>query len=406
MDHPIIASRLDTDFYKLTMALFIWKRWREVPVKYALTNRTVGVPLAELIDSGELREQLDHLKHLQLSQAEADYLLSLGLDAEFVRWLSEQRTLPDYGLGVKDGQYVLEFAGSWLDTIWWETPALAILNELANRAFMRQAGQTWQDAWAEGERRLLPKLEQLTLADLIKLITEFGTRRRWSRAWQEKTVHLTLERAPNLLAGTSNVALARTTGLPARGTMAHELSMAYQGIYGLGDSGLRASQKWLLGHWWEEFGKQLSIALTDTYGSEVFFQDFTFQQATNWKGLRQDSGDPVAFGNRAIDFYRRCGIDPCTKLVMFSDGLTAERMLELERHFRGRIKTAYGWGTNFTNDCGYQPLSLVIKLVEANGQPTVKLSDNLNKAIGPKAAVERVKRVFGYTNTLRQECVY
>jgi nicotinate phosphoribosyltransferase len=182
--------------------------------------------------------------------------------------------------------------------------------------------------------------------------------------------------------------------------------MVMAGIMHDNDDTIRASHNRILQEWWEEYGWGLSIALTDTYGSAFFFHDMTAEQARNWKGLRQDSGDPIAFGEAAIGFYQRHGIDPHDKLLIFSDGLDLGTILKLADHFAGRIRISFGWGTNLTNDLGFGALSLVIKAVEANGQRAVKLSDNLAKATGEPPDIARFKRIFGYTVTTYTECTY
>jgi nicotinate phosphoribosyltransferase len=195
-------------------------------------------------------------------------------------------------------------------------------------------------------------------------------------------------------------------GLLPIGTLAHEMYMVMAGLMADRDDSLRASHNRVLQEWWEEYGWGLSIALTDTYGSAFFFRDMTAAQAHAWKGLRQDSGDPMAFGEHALAFYEQHGVDPRNKLLVFSDGLDLGTILKLADHFAGRIQVTFGWGTNLTNDLGFEALSLVIKVVEANGQRTVKLSDNLAKATGEAQDVARYKRVFGHTVTAFEECTY
>jgi nicotinate phosphoribosyltransferase len=172
------------------------------------------------------------------------------------------------------------------------------------------------------------------------------------------------------------------------------------------DDTIRASHNRVLREWWEEYGVGLSIALTDNYGTDFFFRDMTAEQARVWKGLRQDSGDPMAFGEKAIAFYERHGIDPREKLIVFSDGLDLGTIVKLADHFAGRIRVSFGWGTNLTNDVGFEALSLVIKVIEAHGHPTVKLSDNLAKATGEAPDIEHFKRIFGHTVTTFEECRY
>jgi nicotinate phosphoribosyltransferase len=258
---------------------------------------------------------------------------------------------------------------------------------------------------ATGTLRLAEKINILRARPDITF-SDFGTRRRFSRSWQEYVIRVLAQEIPGQLLGTSNTAMAMQYGLLPMGTMAHELYMVMAGIMAESDATIRASHNRVLQEWWEEYGWGLSIALTDTYGSDFFFRDMTTAQARAWKGLRQDSGDPLAFGEKAIAFYERHGIDPRDKLIVFSDGLDLGTIVKLADHFAGRIGVSFGWGTNLTNDLGFEALSLVIKVVEANGRRAVKLSDNLAKATGDAPDIERFKRIFGYTVTTFEECKY
>ena len=211
---------------------------------------------------------------------------------------------------------------------------------------------------------------------------------------------------PQQFLGTSNTAMAMQYGLLPMGTLAHEMYMVMAGMMADNDATIRASHNRVLQEWWDEYGWGLSIALTDTYGSDFFFRDMTAAAGAAWKGLRQDSGDPMAFGEKAIAFYERHGVDPRDKLLVFSDGLDLGTIIKLADHFAGRIRVSFGWGTNLTNDLGLEALSLVIKVVEANGRRTVKLSDNLAKATGEGHDIERYKRIFGHTVTTFEACKY
>ena len=190
------------------------------------------------------------------------------------------------------------------------------------------------------------------------------------------------------------------------GTSAHEMFMVLAGAMDTDDEAVRASYQEVMRRWYEHYGFELSVALTDTFGSNYHFRVMTKRQAEVWKGLRQDSDDPVAYGEKAIRFYQSHEIDPCEKLIIFSDGLEIEPIVKLYRHFRGRIKTSFGWGTNLTNDLSLKALSLVIKPVMANGRGLVKLSDNPAKAIGTPEDIERYKRIFGYQEGEYKECKY
>ena len=184
------------------------------------------------------------------------------------------------------------------------------------------------------------------------------------------------------------------------------MDMAYSGIFHGSDEDIRSSHQKVIQDWWNEYGVGLSIALTDTYGTDFFFQDMTPEQAVQWKGLRQDSGDPFVFTDKALAFYQRCGVDYLKKFIVFSDGLDVGTIIKLADYCKGKVKATFGWGTNLTNDLGFPALSLIVKLIESNGHGTVKLSDNLAKALGKPEDVERFKKIFGYTGTEYKEVKY
>jgi nicotinate phosphoribosyltransferase len=183
-------------------------------------------------------------------------------------------------------------------------------------------------------------------------------------------------------------------GVVPMGTSAHEMFMVMAGIHGASDAEMRASHGRTVQDWWDEYGWGLSIALTDTYGTDFTFRSMPQEQARAWKGLRQDSGDPFAFAEKAIAFYEGHGIDPSEKMVIFSDGLDVGRMVELHDRLSDRLEVTFGWGTNLTNDLGVEPLSIIVKTVEGAGQRLVKLTDDPAKAVGSPADIARYKQIF------------
>jgi nicotinate phosphoribosyltransferase len=408
----IITSVLDTDFYKLTMGQFIFDKYPDVPVKYSFKNRTANVFLAQHIREGDFRRELDHVRDLRLTDNEAAYLLGLRASGrqlfseryiEFLRGLR----LPDYTVTVSENNIDVSVAGNWGEAIYWEIFILSTLNELYFRSLrerLRYNGK--KEVFAEGLQRLDRKISLLKAGPPVSF-SDFGTRRRFSREWHDLVIcRLCSDLPGTMFTGTSNVFLARKYGIAPIGTMAHELFMVMSGIMHGDESMIYASHNRVLQDWWDYYGADLAIALTDTYSTDFFFRDMTHEQTRNYRGLRQDSGDPIAFGEQAIRFYESRGIDPREKVIVFSDGLDIDTILRLAGHFAGRINYAFGWGTNLTNDLGFGPLSLVVKVVEACGHATVKLSDNLAKAIGAQQDIERFKRIFGYTGTTHEECRY
>ena len=402
---PIVRSLIDTDFYKLLMCQSIFRNRPDTSVTFSLINRTKTVRLAELIDEGELREQLDHVRSLSLSRGESTWLRGNTFYGkrqmfrpDFMEFLEGLR-LPPYQLEKRKGQYELTFEGTWPQVMLWEIPALAILMELRSRAVLKDMGRfELQVLYARAMTRLWEKVQ--TLRQLTDLrIADFGTRRRHSFLWQDWCVQAMIEGLGERFTGTSNCLIAMRRDIEAIGTNAHELPMIYAALAD-SDAELRQAPYEVLADWHEEHEGNLRIILPDTYGTEGFLKHAPDWLA-GWTGIRIDSGAPAEGAEAAIRWWRDRGEDPRQKLIIFSDGLDVDRIVALHRQFHGRVKVSFGWGTLVTNDFrgfvpgdGLAPFSLVCKAVAADGRPTVKLSDNPAKAMGPAAEIERYKRVF------------
>jgi nicotinate phosphoribosyltransferase len=425
---PIVRSLLDTDFYKLLMAQFILQHYPDTEVTFGLHNRTHAVRLAEIVPEAELRAQLDHVRTLSFRENELIWIAGATFYGQarifsppFIEFLRTLR-LPDYDLRVKDGQYVLTFTGRWAETTWWEVHALAIVSELRARAGLRLRGEMELDfLYACAKSKLLAKLQRLKgLKDLA--LSEFGTRRRHSFLWQEWVVRAMAEVLGPAFVGTSNAFLAFKHGLDAKGTNAHELPMTLAAL-APNDAALKAAQYELLAQWQTAYSGNLLVALPDTFGTTQFLRNAPAWLAKDWRGFRPDSKSPFEAGDEIAAWLKGHGVDPMDRFVLFSDGLDVaidgfephgEDICAIYRYFEGRIGLAYGWGTNATNDfrgCDpqgtdlFDPISLVCKVVAADGRPAVKLSDNFSKASGPAEEVERYRRVFG-SEGLRGAPVY
>ena len=408
---PIINSLLDTDYYKYTMGQFAWKYFPKVKVKYAFKNRTKSVKLGEFIYTKELLEQLDSVRSLRFSFDELDYLKSLGVfSKDYLAFLNTLILPPVYVSIKEDNTLVIETEGTWPEAIFWETFILSIVNELYyEKLISKDSGVAYfakrREIVTEGKAKLADKIYKMNLKP-FKFV-DFGTRRRFSGKWQNYVVSLLSKSIKdNNFLGTSNVYLAKKYNIKPIGTLAHELPMVLAGLDDYNLDVLKASHDKMLTLWEYLYGKDLSIALTDTFGTDFFFRDFSEEKAKFWKGLRQDSGDPYEFAIKTLKFYRDKGIDPKKKLIVFSDGLTIDKIMSLEKACKDKFITTYGWGTNLTNDMGYKPLSIVVKAVEANRRPLIKLSDNLAKAIGNKKTMEKYKKVFVYNNTFTEATLY
>ncbi|MBM2576052.1 nicotinate phosphoribosyltransferase [Jannaschia sp. Os4] len=402
---PIVRSLIDTDFYKLLMCQSVFRNRPDVTVTFSLINRTTAVPLAHLIDEGELREQLDHIRTLSLTRGESTWMRGNTFYGkrsifrpDFMDWLEGLR-LPPYHLERVGDQYELTFEGAWPEVMLWEIPALATIMELRARAVLLDMGRfELQVLYARAMTRVWEKIERLRRLDGLR-IADFGTRRRHGFLWQDWCVQAMSEGLGDRFIGTSNCLIAKTRDLEAIGTNAHELPMVYAAL-ARDDTELARAPYDVLADWHEEHDGNLRIILPDTYGTERFLERAPDWLAS-WTGIRVDSGDPAAAAEAAIAWWRARGEDPSGKLLIFSDGLDVEVIESLHARFSGRVRVSFGWGTMLTNDFRglvgdrLAPFSLVCKAVAADGRPTVKLSDNAAKAMGPEAEVERYRRVFG-----------
>lgn len=403
---PIVRSLIDTDFYKLLMAQSVFRNRPDTEVTFSLINRSSHLKLAEMIDEGELREHLDHTRSLSLSRGESTWLrgnMFYGKRAmfrpDFMEWFENLR-LPPYHLEKRDGQYELTFEGKWPEVMMWEIPALAVIMELRSRAVLKDMGLfELRVLYARALTRVWEKIERLRKIDPLG-VADFGTRRRHGYLWQDLCVQAMIEGLGPKFTGTSNCLIAMKREVEAIGTNAHELPMVYSAL-ATSDADLVNAPYRVLEDWQDEHDGNLLIILPDTYGTAEFLAHAP-DWLRHWTGIRIDSGDPAEGAEAAISWWQSIGEDPRRKLVIFSDGLDVDKIEELSARFRGRVKVGFGWGTLLTNDFrglvpddALAPFSLVCKAVAANGRPTVKLSDNPNKAMGPADEIARYKRVFG-----------
>ena len=411
---PIVRSLIDTDFYKLLMCQSVFRNKRDTQVTFSLINRSKHVPLAKLIDEGELREQLDHIRSLSLRRGESTWLRGNTFygkrqmfRSDFMEWFEGLR-LPPYHLERVGDQYELTFEGAWPEVMLWEIPALSVLMELRGRAVLEEMGKfELQVLYARAMTKLWEKIDRLRKVPDLR-IADFGTRRRHSFLWQDWCVQAMVEGLGDSFVGTSNCLIAKNRDLEAIGTNAHELPMVYAAL-AKDDDALAKAPYDVLADWHEEHDGNLRMILPDTYGTEGFLRAAPDWLA-GWTGIRIDSGDPATGAETAIRWWTERGEDPTKKLVIFSDGLDENKILELHAQFAGRVRVSFGWGTLLTNDFRgltpddrLAPFSLVCKAVAANGRATVKLSDNPNKAMGPADQIDRYKRVFAVGDQVRQD---
>jgi nicotinate phosphoribosyltransferase len=412
---PIIRSLLDTDFYKLLMLQWIWRLHPKVQVTFSVVNRTRSVRIAEEIDEKELRDQLDHARTLAFSKKEMIWLAGNSFYGraqifapDFLEWLQDFQ-LPDYELRKENGQYTLHFQGPWTGTTMWEIPTLAIISELRARAAMRDLGRFTLDVlYARAKAKLWTKVERLARLPDLRL-SDFGTRRRHGFLWQRWCVEALKEGLGHAFVGSSNVLLAMENDLEAIGTNGHELPMVMGALAG-SDAELKQVPYRVLEDWQRHYGGNLLIVLPDAFGTAAFLRDAP-DWVADWSGFRPDSAPPIEAGEMIMAWWRARGRDPRNKLLVFSDALDVDAIEAAYRHFSGRVRMSFGWGTNLTNDFeGCAPkrndalkaISLVCKVTAANGRPAVKLSDNPNKAIGSPREIDRYLRLFGAEGRIEQ----
>ncbi len=347
-----------------------------------MINRSRHVRLAEIIDEGELRAQLDHARTIRFAKKELIWLAGNTFygkthmfSPDFINWLATFR-LPEYELRKVEGQYELHFHGPWTHTTMWEIPALAILNELRSRAVMKGQGRFALDVlYARAKAKLWTKVERLRKLEGLRL-SDFGT--------------------------------AMDNDLEAIGTNAHEMPMVAAAL-AKDDDELRWAPYRILDQWRHTYAGNLLIALPDAFGTKAFLRDAP-EWVADWTGFRPDSAPPIEAGEEIIDWWKQKGRNPKEKLLVFSDAMDVGSIEETYHRFSGRVRISFGWGTNLTNDfvgcppdgsVNIDPISIVCKVTSVDGHPAVKLSDNPEKATGSLAEIERYLRVFGDAGRVR-----
>jgi nicotinate phosphoribosyltransferase len=411
----IITSLLDTDLYKFTMMQVVLHHFPAAEVEYRFKCRNQGISLSPYVD--EIRAEIKSLCQLRFQPDELAYLRSMRFNKrDFVDFLGlfhlDERNI--HVAALDNGDIDISIKGPWLHTILFEVPVLAIVNEV----YFRNLRPT--PDMAKGRARLDAKIAQLQVSGLEQLrIADYGTRRRFSGVWHEEILRTLMARLgtgarfpftgskedggePRIgqFAGTSNVYYAMRLGLTPLGTMAHEYLQACQAL----GPRLRDSQIFGFEVWAKEYRGDLGIALSDVYGMSAFLRDFDMYFCKLFDGARHDSGDPFAWGERLLAHYAANRCDPQTKTLIFSDGLTIPRIVELYQQFRGRCQLAFGIGTNLTNDMGdppdHVPLQIVIKMVRCNEQPVAKLSDTPSKNMcEDEKYVAYLRQVFDITRS-------
>ena len=364
---PIIRSLLDTDLYKFTMHQVMFHKHTNLTGTYVFKCRNKDIKFTYAMLQ-EINEQIDHLCTLSFTEEELNYLSSIRfIKPDYVEFLRLYKPLRRYvTTDLKDnGELSVRITGPLFNVMHFEIYLLEIINEVYFRMQYDYA-KLKDSALIKASH----KIEKFIHGDYDFNFAEFGCRRRLSREWQEYIVKQML--ATGHCVGTSNVYLAMKYGIKPIGTYAHEYVQMYQGIEELP---VAYSNKRALDEWFEEYNGDLGTALTDTLTTDCFLKDFDLKQATLYSGVRHDSGDPYAWGEKISAHYEKLGIDPKTKTLLFSDSLNFDKAQEIYEHFKGRVKVSFGIGTFITNDTNVDALNIVIKLQYVNGRPVAKISD-------------------------------
>ena len=371
---PVICSLLDTDLYKFNMDQVIFHKHTDLCGEYYFRCRNAGVVFTpEMFE--EINAQIDHLCSLTFTVDELNYLRSIRfIKNDYVEFLRLWRPIRDYveTALTDEGRLEIVVKGPLFSAMQFEIFLLEIVNEVYFRMKYDYAVLR-----AAAEEKLCEKIRCFREGRYTFKFAEFGCRRRLSREWEEEVLRRLTAETDNCV-GTSNVYLAMKYDLTPIGTYAHEYVQMYQGIDSIP---LAYTNHYAMEDWYNEYKGDNGTALTDTITTDLFLLDFNRSMVNNFTGVRHDSGDPFAWGEKMIAHYEKYGADPMSKQLLFSDGLDFDKAQALYDYFRGRTKVSFGIGTFCSNDTCEQALNIVIKLQTVNGRAVAKLSDTPGKAM-------------------------
>lgn len=385
------GSILDQDLYKFCMQQAVLQHYPSVDVEYGFINRdSLGTKFNQQAYSW-LVTQISGMEKITAAPADLDYLRHQCpyLSEDYLKYLETFRFRPKSEIHAQldsEGALHLTIKGNWAQVILYEVPLLALISE----SYYRFVDTQWDH---QGQlEKIQAKGTRLRQAQCQ--FAEFGTRRRRDFSTQD----IVVQGLTSTCQGTSNVYLARKYGLKPIGTVGHEWTMgvaALEGTYEMGNS-------LALRKWYQTFGSNLAVALTDTFGTRAFFANFDKELATEYVGVRHDSGDPLRFVEQVHRHYKQLGIDPGSKMVVFSDGLTIDKAIEIKQCCeRWGLRSSFGIGTHFTNDFeGSRALNIVLKLLKCGGRGCVKLSDDAGKYTGQPEEVQYAQSVLNGSGLL------
>ena len=371
---PIVVSLLDTDLYKFNMDQVIFHKHTDLCGQYYFKCRNEGVKFTPEM-AEEIEAQIDHLCSLRFTKEELDYLRSIRfIKIDYVEFLRLYHPIRDYvTVSLSDeGELSILVDGPLFSAMQFEIFLLEIVNEV----YFRMA-YDYDALLASAKERLDDKIKKLNDGTYTFNFAEFGCRRRLSREWEDEVIRRLITETKSCV-GTSNVYLAMKYNVTPIGTYAHEFVQMYQGIDSIP---LAYTNHYAMKDWYDEYNGDNGTALTDTITTDLFLLDFTRSNVNNYNGVRHDSGDPYEWGEKIIAHYKKFGVDPKTKLLLFSDSLDFDRAQKLYDYFREKAKVSFGIGTFVSNDTCAEALNIVIKLQYVNGRPVAKLSDTPSKAM-------------------------
>ena len=387
---PIVISLLDTDLYKFNMDQVIFHKHTDLCGQYYFKCRNKDIVFTpEMVQ--EINEQIDHLCTLSFKKEELDYLRSIRfIKNDYVEFLRLWHPIRDYvSVELKEnGELSVVVDGPLFSAMQFEIFLLEIINEVYFRM-----KYDYDVLRRSAEERLDKKIELMNDGTYTFRFAEFGCRRRLSREWEDEVVRRLVTETTNCI-GTSNVYLAMKYNVTPIGTYAHEFVQMYQGIDSIP---LAYTNHYAMKDWYAEYDGDNGTALTDTITTDLFLLDFNRSMVNNYTGVRHDSGDPYDWGEKMITHYKHYGVDPATKLLLFSDNLNFDKAQRLYDYFRDKTKVSFGIGTFVSNDTCEDALNIVIKLQYVNGRPVAKLSDTPGKAMcRDESYLEYLKRAVSF----------
>ena len=383
-----LNSILDNDFYKFTMQAAVVKLFPDVKAKYKFINR--GEHIFPEGFGNELRKAIDAMATLEMTNEEKEFLHQHCpyLNPAYIDFLKGYRYNPsEVYIHQKGNDLEVRVEGYWYRTILWEVPIMSLICEL-------YYNMTNQSAWDEEViiENTLSKTKRLN--DLGVSFAEFGTRRRFSYKVHRTVMRTLSQYKGNSFIGSSNVHMAMVYQVKPIGTHAHEWFMFHGARYGY-----KMANALSLEHWVDVFRGDLGVALSDTYTTDIFLKQFDTKFAKLFDGVRHDSGDPIEFADKVIKHYKKNGINPLYKFIIFSDGLNVEKVDKITTACKDKIGVSFGIGTNLTNDVGLQPMNIVIKLTDVNFDgswlPVIKISDEKGKHTGKPEVIHLAKNLLG-----------